>query len=180
MHTFESIWVTWWKGLVFVALVSFALVVVPISSTSIGEFSPVPRQTRTSEAVLRAQAIDIARPVCPEDGVPEGATIVGVAQVQIVGSGRVLHVNVLEPSSGSIARAIERGVMSSKFHPLELRDGHPEIQTAKLTFYFRRHATRCEVLHPSEVGGGTTRNRDFERQTPARGNRATGGPREGR
>lgn len=123
-----------------------------LASPVLGAFSPSPRQTLTSEAVLRAGALYLPRPVCLPNAIAAGTVVVSVAEVQVLSSGRVLNVDVLDPDGGPLQKAMTHAASQSRFKPLQLVNGRPEVMTAKLTYYFKGRDDGCDVLEPHRAG----------------------------
>jgi hypothetical protein len=124
----------------------------PAGSVASEKYCPSPRRTSTSEMVLRGKAVDVPTPKCDDTGVEEGRVVPGVAQVQVASSGRVVHVDVLEPTSGPVAASLSSALANARFQPLDLTNGVPDFRSAKLTYYFVKRGARCVALSPSEAG----------------------------
>jgi hypothetical protein len=118
----------------------------------VGEYLAPARSLSTSEAIFRQKAIEIVRPICAGDAVRPGTATVGVVRVTVGMSGRVLHAQPLEPSSGPVADALLLAAESSRFQTLPQVKERPQVLSGNLTFYFLHDRLRCDVLEPAEVG----------------------------
>jgi TonB family protein len=113
--------------------------------------SQTPREIRIGESQLRALLIHEVRPDFPTDALGKHASGVSVAQIDVGADGSVIHIEVLQAPTESMAAAMKRALNQWKFRP-DTVNGVPIGVLGKITYYFVIDQGKGKVLAPSEMG----------------------------